>query len=342
MTIFSVNIKNKNSQVVIFCLLFLVVLFLFGLRDKIGSDWESYKVYYLFSWKDKIDSISDIGFNLLSQFFYNIGVSFNYFIFFVMFIMLFPIFIISKKYKYSILVLFLYSTLYLPSLMGLMRQAIAVSFCLVAVDNLYRNNNKNYFIYLIIAATFHVSALVVVFLYFFKKLKINLSLIIISFLMSFLLNIFLYYMLPQILVSNDIWTHDVKIYFTYYNVDAPYVNKEIYSFLLMYVQKIIFLIYFHYYVTKICYNERFYFYFKIYFFSLIFNSFFILSLPILAIRGSIYFSIVEIFLLAYSCEKYKYRNVAVLLVLTFGGVKFFKILYSSYNQFVPYQFFTLL
>ena len=70
-SIFSILAKsNFFTKMWIYFLFFLILIYV-GLRDGLGSDWGSYSEMYAYSWKEKNIAIPDIGFNLISHFFYH-------------------------------------------------------------------------------------------------------------------------------------------------------------------------------------------------------------------------------------------------------------------------------
>ena len=160
LSIFSILAKTNFFTKTWLYFLFLLILLYVGLRDGLGSDWPSYSEMYIYSWEEKNISIPEKGFNLLTHFVYLLGLKFHYLVLFATFIALVPILSLSRNYKYSAIVFFLYSTLYLTSLMGLMRQMIAVSLCLFAAEKLYQKKNRQYFFYVLTAILFHSSAVV--------------------------------------------------------------------------------------------------------------------------------------------------------------------------------------
>ena len=230
--------------------------------------------------------------------------------------------------------------MYLPSLMGLMRQMIAVSLCLLAAEKLYQRKNRQYLIYVVTAIFFHAGAIVFFLAYFVQKIKINMRKI---FFILITLSIFNYFITEQLghyLIHNDIMSHQVSVYFSLldYSLNPPYYSSNLLHTMVMFTQKFLFLYIFLYYFTKISYSHRGIFYLKIYSLSLMLNIIFYISIPVLAIRGSIYFSIVEIVLLALLCEHTKYKWLFILVILLYGGLKYFNtIFFSLYNQLVPYQ-----
>jgi len=339
LSVLSILSKNKFSALAATYFLLFIVLAFVGLRDGIGSDWASYSQLYSFSWEGKNDAMPNTGFNAIYHFFYSMGSEFNYLVLFVTFIALLPILRLSKNYKYSIIVLFLYFTVYLISLMGLMRQMIAVSLCLLAAEKLYQGRGRQYLAYVIAAIFFHTSAALFFLAYFVQKVNISIRVIFFVLIMSIAFNYLLVEQMGYYLIHHDIMAHKVKEYFflSDYNQIPPYYSSNSLHTVIMFAQKLLFLAIFFYYFTKVSYSHRGVFYLKIYSLSFVMNMVFYLSIPVLAIRGSIYFSIVEIVLLALLCEHTRYKWLFIFLILLYGGIKYFKIILSFSTQIIPYQ-----
>lgn len=339
LSVFTTLVKNKYFTLTCSYFLFFLILVFVGLRNGIGSDWGAYHEHYFSSWEEKNIAIFELGYNALSHIFYSIGIEFNYLVFFITFMASLPILKLSKNYKYGIIVIFLYYTLYLLPLMGLMRQMIAVSLCLLAAEKLYQKKNRQYFVYVVTAMFFHVGAMIFFLAYFVQKIKINIQQVI---LILIILSIFNYLITDQLgyyLINADIMKHQVRVYFSLpeHNPTPPYYPSNLLQTMVMFAQKILFLFTFLYYFTKISFSHRGVFYLKIYSLSLMLNVMFYSSIPVLATRGSSYFAIFEILLLTLLCEHTKYKQLFIFLILLYGGVKYFKIILEIYQQIVPYQ-----
>jgi len=339
LSVFTILVKNKNFTLTSTYLLFFIILVFIGLRNGIGSDWGAYHEHYFSSWEKKNIAIFELGYNALSHLFYSIGIEFNYLVFFITLMASLPILKLSKNYKYGIIVIFLYYTVYLLPLMGLMRQMIAISLCLLAAEKLYQKKNKQYFIYVLTAMFFHVGAIAFFLAYFVQKIKINIQQVIFILIILSISNYFITDQLGYLLIDADIMKHQVRVYFSLpeHNPTPPYYPSNLLQTLAMFAQKILFLITFLYYFTKVSYSNRGVFYLKIYSLSLMLNVMFFSSIPVLATRGSSYFAIIEILLLTLLCEHTKYKQFFIFLILLYGGVKYFKIIFEIYQQLVPYK-----
>ena len=257
-SIFSILAKSIFFTKMWIYFLFFVILIYVGLRDGLGSDWQSYSEMYTYSWKAKNIAIPNMGFNLVSHFFYLLGLKFQYFVTFITFLALVPILRLSRNYKDGVLILFLYSLVYLTSLMGLMRQMVAVSLCLFAAEKLYQKKNRQYFFYVLTAIFFHNSAVIFFLVYFLNKVKIlRWS----TFFIAVGLIIFNYLIFEKVgyfLIDMGIMEAKVKEYFILpdYNLYPPYYSSSFFNTILLFTQKVVFIGIFFYYFSKFSDNHK--------------------------------------------------------------------------------------
>lgn len=182
-----VDIKKKhyNSISTVFALaLFLVISLLFGLRDlDVGTDTDIVRVQ--FEYHDRLDFGFQFAFDflivLVSQF------TDNYHVFLLVLssmytgLILSSILILSKKTDLNIfLVSFSFVSFYFFEQLGIniVRQGVSLAFFLLAVSLYFKEPSKfNYWLIpLVLAVGFHITTIVVVFIFgliiFFKKLKV--------------------------------------------------------------------------------------------------------------------------------------------------------------------------
>lgn len=153
----------------------IVLIFLVSTRTEVGGgpDYSDY-YYYFYNGAATIDK--EIGYSLLNKIIYRIFNDFNIFMIIV------GILIVGGRiiyiYRYSPLMLIslltYYSGNYLTYDFDVFRQGIALSIILVfSMKYLEQDNIKYFIISVIIATSFHLSAIVFVLAYFMKKIKIN-------------------------------------------------------------------------------------------------------------------------------------------------------------------------
>ena len=186
-TIFENRISARNKIIIWYIFLFFLIIFI-GLRYEVGGDWDQYNVVY--------KEIIGEGFNIFNldiknDYFYTLVthlssliIEDNIFVNFILSI----IFIISLNYfieKNSDYFLVLTGAIPIHITvvgMGFVRQAIAISFFLIAIKYLTINKNIKSFISIIIGIGFHKTLFpMLTILLFIKKTKFLLLFIIIFF-----------------------------------------------------------------------------------------------------------------------------------------------------------------
>ena len=172
-------LKKNKLLINIGCLIFILVS---GMRYKTGLDWLMYIEYFSLSMNEIIKKgNTDIGYIYLCELFKICGISY----FGMQFLISCFVGIITFKFytrysKYSLFYIFIYFNMYyLRYNMGLQKQIIAVSFCMLSFHYLQQNKIlKSLFCYAI-AISFHFSALVFVLLYLLKKINIRVQIIVV-------------------------------------------------------------------------------------------------------------------------------------------------------------------
>jgi hypothetical protein len=155
-----------------------------GLRYETGGDWDVYGQFlekvtpiceFVSSGKTGSSRHFEFGYFLLCSIFKQLGLGIQV-LFFV--IALFDITLIAKALKhytkYVVTGLFVYySLLYLTLEFSLIRQAIAASICFYAFKYVPEKKMFKYFLLIFLAFLFHMSALIMLPLYFFFKVRFS-------------------------------------------------------------------------------------------------------------------------------------------------------------------------
>lgn len=192
--------KNKALvEILWFGTLFFLILF-FGFRDNIGGDWWVYeKDFYLIDRNQGIiENLkqnnllkNEIGYDLISIIIRKLNLSFHYvnIILSIIFFYCLHKFCSVQNNKFlALLISFPIFILVISN--GFVRQGVAISIFMLATTFLCNGKNKLYFFWIIIAAFFHISAMIFLpILLFYRKYSFNLNnfyffLIIIIFLIS--------------------------------------------------------------------------------------------------------------------------------------------------------------
>jgi len=191
---------------------FFLLLIFVGLRDNVGGDFLIYKEYY---YMDIDKGRSFILFDGLFDIFRNYKLPFNLLILSISLFSLYALYNYSLNYKNFFLVLLVSSHLIITILfMGYIRQGIAFSFLLFALNIILNNrNNFLFYFFIILGSFFHLSLLIFLPLqifidskFDFKTLVNFIFLLVFSVLVFYLFNnefkIFIYgYLIDDSLIS---------------------------------------------------------------------------------------------------------------------------------------------
>lgn len=156
--------KTIKNLFVFFCFLFL--FFLSGLRDNIGIDINSYERFYHDINNGSIPIINT-SLEPFYSFLNKIAPSFKSLLFLCSFISLSSRYLAIRKMNIELpltFLLFYYGSDFLFFDMGLIRQGIAMSICLLSIPSLVERK-KRFFFYIFIGTMFHSSSIIFLALY---------------------------------------------------------------------------------------------------------------------------------------------------------------------------------
>ena len=204
---------SKQNYVLVCC---TELILLAGLRSRnVGADTEVY--LDALNYYEKLPKLDLLGAGLVKPFDFEIGyfwltkmlalfnVSETVFLFVIATIIYVPFFSSLNKYsKYPYLSIVVYFGIGLFAYsLGIFRQMIAISVCLIGIEDMNQGNFKKYFVTIMVASLFHFTALVMLIPYFLRKIDLKLILKV-----TFLLQIiflffgnevvhFIFYVLPN-------------------------------------------------------------------------------------------------------------------------------------------------
>lgn len=175
--------KTRTRFVVLVCL--ELILFAGFRADTIGVDTKNY-IYALSYFKScnikEVFTLTnpwninyEIGYMFLTKLVAALGVSNTGFLFIIAILIYVPVFMFIKDESNDVVfsaIMYICFELFAYSL-GIFRQMIAVSFLLFAFRYVKRREPIKYFLVVIIAMTFHMSAIIAIPVYFFYKIKIK-------------------------------------------------------------------------------------------------------------------------------------------------------------------------
>tara|TARA_B100001059_G_scaffold236750_2_gene289742 strand:- start:7856 stop:8917 length:1062 start_codon:yes stop_codon:yes gene_type:complete len=332
-----VNFNNDKLFSSLFLILIIVLIFYCGLR---GNNDEFSRVFirygninnylenpFIIYDKSLLTPIISIILNYTFPF----PVILNFFYVSISLLILFYVF--KNLNNYFIVTLLLYYSHFIISReFSGFRTALSSSFVLLGVCFLLKDNNKkkfyiNYFISILI----HYESIIAAYVVFLRK-KIKNFYLIIFFISSFLISIFIYpyflqlinelYFVPEI-IKNYLKSQD-------YGYDLTYTHIK-------FIQHLIFLIiFFIIRIYFIKYDIKFELLFNIYFFSLLIQIIFN-NTAIFAFRFAGVTSVVEPILIIYFIENYlKYKKSFLNLIIIFSFIIFY-INYFYINKLDNYE-----
>jgi len=335
--------KNIKDNIVISIFPFVVLCILSGLRWKTGNDWNAYYDFYLQANSVEYHSSSyEYGYRSMVQIFKGIGFDYSGFLLFISLLQLLGFYFFYNKLKYPSFLLFIYFCTYYLGFMGTLRQTVAISFFLLGLSFLISNGSNfkkksSYLICIILASLFHISAIVCLVVIFVPKKKFPslyyLSVLLFCYLISNLI-------IPVVL--------DIMSNFTVFMIvkkiqDYATIKNDLHEqnslVIMWYIKKISFACLF-YFILSFVKSKVYAYLYNIYFCSLIIFISFINIMPILAIRGGEYFTILEIVFFCalvanITCKKQ--QIIAFSLFCTLFGARLYNSIHSYHpDLFIPY------
>ena len=162
-----------------FVIVSLYMILLLGLRhDYVGTDTQNYRwtydIFRSLTFETALKYNSDFGFTFVFQKLASFGFDFRIVLFLQSILYISSVTILIKNYsKNPVMSYFLFMTLGYFIFATTMRQAIALSFTLLAYNSVKKKRLLIYLLYVSIAATFHLSALIFLPAYWLDKFKFN-------------------------------------------------------------------------------------------------------------------------------------------------------------------------
>ena len=188
--------KNKKAYIIIMCVAFSIIS---GFRSyKVGTDTPGYAEAFLNAPPLSFSSLVEI-FSKREPFFYLLQalvreITSEYWMFFLLTSTFFISVLGCFIYKYSkipaISFLLFMSMGYFSFSMAGIRQTIAMSFLIIALDKLINGKKIGSFINILIATMFHIVSLIFVVIYFVKKTPLNIWYILLIGIISFLFSMY--------------------------------------------------------------------------------------------------------------------------------------------------------
>lgn len=345
----------KSFEKNIFIALSVYLIFFAGFRIDTGYDYNAYKVIF--------NQISELNFLQLIQsnffdwlepgyIFLNYVcklLPFEYFLFLSTVIAMVPK--LTYIYKYSenkMLMLFFYYCLVMIGFdMGVLRQGIAMGFCLWGYQALQDNNLKKFVFIILLAVSFHAVSLLMLILLLFSNKEFSYKFYIFTIVIAF--GISLIHPLKWLIkIMSIIGGNYIISKLNYYAYSYFMVGDTSQSIYLSVLKRLVILIFLIIVINKkniIKANKSsFFIYFNAFYLSIIF-SLLAIDIPIIAGRGTTIFQITQMFLLTellninYSRIKTKtvigYKTMMFLLCVVWAFYTFYGAV--QVEAYIPYM-----
>ena len=174
--------KTKDNSLYIYFL----ILFFSAFRYQTGYDYGNYLETILLEGKEE-------KFEIIVQWIIRLSRATHFQVFFSLtsFLVLYPIYKLSKKYSVdpslTLIVYILFPVFFLESL-SIIRNAVAISLTLLAIDKYIEKSYLKAFIFYICAIGFHLSAIVAIILLILYRLKLSRNILVVLYFFSFLIS----------------------------------------------------------------------------------------------------------------------------------------------------------
>jgi len=197
LTIFENRISSRVKIIIWYFFLLVLIIFI-GLRYEVGGDWDQYKVVY----KEILESFSILNIDIKNDYLYTLVAYFSSLIiedvvflnFILSIIFIFSLnYFIEKNSDYFLVLTGVIPIHITVVAMGFVRQAIAISFFLIAIKYLTTNKNFKSLTSIIIGIGFHKTLIPMIIVLFFSKKSINyylITIILLTFLTYYFYNSF--------------------------------------------------------------------------------------------------------------------------------------------------------
>lgn len=325
--LFRSKLKKYNKIINFISIGFLFVIFAFR-ATSVGADTKTYEILYnnQYEWNEK-------GYVYLVRLFNYFGFSFRFFLIIISFFSIFSLNHFLQKYsKDYIFSLILFVTIGLFSMyMTGIRQVIAISILLWSIDFIFRKKIFVFVLIVLLASSFHTSALVFLPIYFLNY---------INFTKNKILIFFFVFCIIIMLFKNYIWSFVSTIIPNQYD-DLVFNSQDYYTNILVIIIEvsILFFVIFYYKNSKLnsnIYNTMIVFQII----SILFQIFGYSALQIS--RLSYYFACAKIIIIPNTLENFYNKGdkiFFIIVILLFSILKFSISTPGSYSKIDEYEFY---
>lgn len=332
LALFDIFAKKNNAYLLIYSLVAIFILIYAGFRT-CSIDYEGYKYNYDLLLNSTIFNIYESGVQVEPAYAVLNIISPNFeSVIFVMallnLIILLPFF--YKYSPYPLLTIFLYSGMFMYSgLMGLVRQSLAISICLWAMVD---PKSRKFFILILVAMTFHASALIVSIVRYLKNKPYTIKQYVLILALAILSNIFMYEIFSS---AVNYFPEFMASKLNYYLIEEQ--GKTFGFNAAVSIRLFTFVLAFHYIKPISTRFTKGTLILNLYFLSLVLYIAFGF-LPQVAARGAIYFHYVEVLIVPMIIYVAKpWARVGVFLLYSFFALsRYITMLETHADYYIPY------
>jgi len=174
--LFLIELRNKNNYTIrnrIRLVVFSVFFVFFGFRGYVGSDWFNYKISYeLTSWDDWLTIDYEPGFAALVKTLKLIGLDYFYVVTVITAIQLILFDrLVNRYFDSNVLPYIILISLFPIVVIDLQRNFISILIVMNALSYLEKGRKLNFYLAIILAISFHLSAIVFIILPWLKRVR---------------------------------------------------------------------------------------------------------------------------------------------------------------------------
>jgi hypothetical protein len=332
---------TQGARLALLAIPFALLLFMAGLRYETGNDWQPYFEYYtdLQNLSDNAENF-EIGYRAFAWICKSAGMGYSGFIFVSTLLYMSTFFMSFRNQRGAVTLVLLFYCTYLLGWMGTARQVIALGLTVCAGEALLEGRRVGFFLLVLIASTFHQTALLFLLAWFMRAPTISTRSYIVITIACIVAGQLLETSLP-VVIDLLTGTQGVGRMIVFYGkVGTDELNQAGGPLLgvLWYVKRLVFFGVFLILRDRLD-SPRLKFYFNAYFFSVAFFLVLNPTLPILATRGANYFSIYELYLLAaLVVARGRLAALALPLIVCLAGQRLYTALYAYHpDLYIPYK-----
>jgi len=187
-----IDFAKKSNRIIYVYFIGIFLLFFAGIRGSAGVDSIVYIKLYnnstdtIWDWKNLKRGYAEPGFYYLSVILKSISNDVNFYFLFISFVSMLPLLkALSKLSVYPILGFIVYFARFFPARnMNQIRAALAIAIIMYAIKFLAEDKPRKYFLLVLLAMIFHLSAIIALFFGFIYRIKISFPLAVFLLLIS--------------------------------------------------------------------------------------------------------------------------------------------------------------